>query len=188
MKDAKDMVERFCASYEGLFGTFRPDDENEDDFAMAVFPIKSRFVKGNMISISVEDDMESAMRERIEYIDEKSRPGPMGDPVDMDCGYGFDREYGRINNFRKMGIKGGYLYFAGAKEDILVCCELHSMRRHIDDADIKGFMDTVLGLFRRVSHDLSELSSASSSDSSKASLRVSSSSSVADQYPLPCAS
>ena len=145
MANAKEMIERIDAQYDGVFGKFVLDDDNDETFATALHSIEgNRHTEGNRITISVESDIEGEYRNRVDFVDEKTKPSIMGKPVDLTSRFGFDEEHGRLNNFNMMGVKGGYLFFAARLKDVLFCAELHVQKRHMTDDDISRFMDVVV--------------------------------------------
>ena len=144
-KNLIEVIDKINANYEGIFGPFEPDDENEEDFATALHPIPdNRYTAGNRITFSIESDIDAEYENRVEFIDEKTKPGPMGDPVDVPLKFGFDREHGRMNNYTFTNRTGGYVYFAACKSDVLFIAELHSQKRHITDDDLNTIMKVIL--------------------------------------------
>ena len=144
-KNLMEVIDRINADYEGIFGPFEPDDGNEEDFATALHPIPdNRYTAGNRITFSIESDIESEYQNRVEFIDDKTKPSRMGTPWDLPIKFGFDKEHGRINNFTFSDRKGGYVYFAGCKSDVLFIAELHSQRRHMEDDDLYSLMNVIL--------------------------------------------
>ena len=145
MANAKEIIEMINAQYDGVFGKFILDDDNDDTFATALHPIEgNRHTEGNRISISVESDIVGEYRNRADFVDDKTKPSIMGKPVDLNSRFGFDEEHGRLNNFNMMGAKGGYLFFAARLDDVLFCAELHVQKRHMTEEDISGFMGVVV--------------------------------------------
>ena len=145
MVSARKIIENIDAQYDGVFGKFVLDDDNDDSFATALHPISgNRHTEGNRITVSIEDDIEGEYRNRVEFVDEKTKPSIMGKPVDLTVRFGFDEEHGRLNNFSMMGMKGGYLFYAARLRNVLFCAELHVQKRHMTDEDISGFMEIVV--------------------------------------------
>ncbi|MCQ2079613.1 MAG: hypothetical protein MJZ38_06145 [archaeon] len=143
--DAKAIIERINERYSGVFGKFQPDSENDEFFATALHPIEgNRHTEGNRITVSVEEDVKTEYANRVDFVDDKTRPSIMGKPVDLSQRFGFDEEHGRLNNFSMMGAKGGYVFFTGHKEDVLFCAELHVQKRHMTDEELAEFMDIVV--------------------------------------------
>ena len=148
-RSAKAIIEATCKNYDGIFGPFVLDKENEDDFATALHPMPdNRYTEGNRITFSIESNIDDEYENRVAFIDDKTKPGPMGEPQDLDIKFGFDKEHGRINNYTFSERKGGYIYFAAYKEDVLFCAELHSQRRHIEDSDLELIMKSILDSFQ----------------------------------------
>ena len=145
MANAREIIERIDNRYDGVFGKFILDDDNDEMFATALHPIKgNRHTEGNRITVSVESDIEGEYRNRVDFVNEKTKPSIMGKPVDLTTRFGFDEEHGRLNNFSMMGVKGGYLFFAARLKDVLFCAELHVQKRPMTEEDISGFMDIVV--------------------------------------------
>ena len=145
MANAREIIEKIDAEYCGVFGKFVLDDDNDETFATALHPIEgNRHTEGNRITISVESDIEGEYRNRVDFVDDKTKPSIMGKPVDLTSRFGFDEEHGRLNNFNMMGVKGGYLFFAARLKNVLFCAELHVQKRHMTDEDISRFMDVVV--------------------------------------------
>lgn len=142
--DAKVAVDSFCGSYDGVFGRFEADPDNDGGFAVAVHGLKSRFVSASMVMVSTEDP-DGTYAEKLEFVKEKSKPTPMGKSEEIQMRFGFDEEYGTLNNFSKMGTKGGIMYFAARKGDAVVCMQMFSMKAHVSDDDLGILMDAVLG-------------------------------------------
>jgi len=151
--DAKEILDKILNSYEGSFGKFNPDEDNDEDEATALMPIKNRHTEGSRITITITDDPESDYTNRVAFIDEKTKPGFMGKPSDVSLRFGFDKEHGRINNYSVMGMKGGYTFFVGYIGNVLVTCELHIQKRNQSETDdLKPFMDLVV----KTIHECSE--------------------------------
>lgn len=147
MANAKEIIGEIDARYNGVFGKFLLDDDNDESFATALHPIEgNRHTEGNRITVSVESDIEGEYRNRVDFVDEKTKPSIMGKPVDLNIRYGFDEEHGRLNNFSMMGVKGGYLFYTARLDNVLFCAELHVQKRHMTDEDISGFMDVVVSV------------------------------------------
>lgn len=139
------VIDFINANYSGCFGPFEADESNEEDFATALHPIPgNRHTEGNRITFSVESEIAEEYANRVEFVDDKTKPSIMGKPVDVERKFGFDEEHGRLNNFSMMGAKGGYVFFAARKDDVLFCAELHTQKRHMTDDDMKEFMDVVI--------------------------------------------
>ncbi|MCQ2085261.1 MAG: hypothetical protein MJZ21_03840 [archaeon] len=140
---ANEILEKINETYDGVFGKFEMDEENDECFATALHPIKNRHTEGNRITLSVEDDIESAYADSVAFVDEKTRPSIMGKPVDVTLDFGFEKQHARLNNYSMMGAKGGYVFIAACKGNILFCAELHVQKRPMEDADMTEFMKIV---------------------------------------------
>ena len=145
MSDAKKIIEAINDRYEGVFGKFTMDEENDDQFSTALHPIPgNRHTEGSRITVSVEENVDAEYENRVRFVDEKTRPGMMGKPVDVVTRFGFDKEHGRLNNYSMMGVNGGYVFFTATKGNVLFCAELHVQKRHMTDEDLSGFLRVVL--------------------------------------------
>ncbi len=144
MSSAKEFLDKIMSEYGGAFGRFDADEENDESFATALHPIPgNRHTEGSRITVSIEDDIETAYTDSTAYVDEKTKPSMMGKPVDLALSFGFDAEHGRLNNFSMMGMKGGYLFYTARQGNVLICAELHVQKRHMADEDVSGLMDIV---------------------------------------------
>lgn len=144
-KNAAEIIETINMNYNGCFGKFDIDPGNDEEFATALHPIpNNRHTEGNRITVSIEPQVSEEYANRVEFINDKTKPSMMGKPVDVEQKFGFDNEHGRLNNFSMMGMKGGYVFFAGHVSDVLFCAELHTQKRHMTDSDLKEFMDVVM--------------------------------------------
>ena len=142
---ANEILEKIVAEYDGAYGKFDLDAENDETFATALHPIQgNRHTEGSRITVSVEDDVATEYANRVEFVNQKTKPSIMGKPVDLTAKFGFDEEHGRLNNYSMMGAKGGYLFFAAHKGNILFCAELHVQKRAMTDEDVSGLMSVVI--------------------------------------------
>ena len=142
MKNANEAIDAFCASYQGVLGTFTADAENDEGFAIATAPVKNRHVSESRILITTEDP-EDMYAEKVEFVRQESKPLPMGKPKDLELKFGFDEEYATINNFKFMGIKGGILYLAGRMGGTVVCLQMFATKMNLSDDDLNVLMDAV---------------------------------------------
>ena len=150
MANAKKIIETVIDTYDGAYGKFDEDADNDESFATALHPIKNnRHTEGSRITVTIEEDISGEYANRVDFVKEKTKPSMMGKPVDLATRYGFDEEYGRLNNFSIMGMKGGYLFFTAHIGNILFCAELHVQKRHMTGEDISEFMDIVVRSIRQ---------------------------------------
>lgn len=144
IRNAKDMMDRFCQKYDGIFGKFEPDPESDACNAVSTHDVKSRFVSESVVMIAVADDPATEYAEKKEFIRSKGVKTAMGTPVPIDDPHGFEDWTGFINNFSKMGVKGGFIYCVGRFEDTVACIQAFSTKKQISEEELDGFLSDIL--------------------------------------------
>lgn len=147
-RDAKAIMDRFCQSYDGLFGRFEMDPDSDGVNAVSTHAVESRFVSESIVMVSVTDDPASEYAEKEAFIRSKGVKTPMGTPVPIDDAHGFEDWTGFLNNFSKMGIKGGFIYCVGRCEDTVVCIQAFSVKKQVSEDDLDRFLSDILAAIR----------------------------------------
>ncbi len=158
--DLRVAMQRFCDGYRGLFGEFELDGGSDGNLSISTHEVNSRHVSASVVMFSIGDDADSEFGARSEFVRSKGNPTPMGRPVPIEDSYGFDGWIGYLNNFDMMGSKGGFIYCAGLKGDVVVSVQAFSVDAQIAEGDLKAFFDCIQASLSR-----SDSSSANSSDS-----------------------
>lgn len=147
-KDAKAIMDRFCQRYDGLFGRFELDPDSDATNAVSTHAVESRFVNESVVMVSISDDPASDYAEKEEFIRSKGVKTPMGTPVPIEDAHGFEDWTGFLNNFSKMGMKGGFIYCVGRCEDAVVSIQAFSVRNQVSEDDLDRFLSDILSSIR----------------------------------------
>ena len=83
MANAKEIIGTVIDAYDGAYGKFDEDVDNDESFATALHPIKNnRHTEGSRITVSIEEDISGEYANRVDFVNEKTKPSMMGKPVD----------------------------------------------------------------------------------------------------------
>ncbi len=143
-RNAKEIIGNFCQKYDGLFGKFEMDPGSDEGNAVSTHDVQSRFVSESVVMVSVTDDPASDYSEKEEFIRSKGVKTPMGTPVPIEDPHGFEDWTGFLNNFSKMGVKGGFIYCVGRYEDTVACIQAFSTKKQVSEEELDRFLSDIL--------------------------------------------
>ncbi len=143
-RNAKAIMDRFCRKYDGVFGKFEMDPESDGSNAVSTHEVGSRFVSESVVMVSVSGDPASEYAEKEEFVLSKGVKTAMGTPVPIEDPHGFGEWRGFLNNFSKMGVKGGFIYCVGRYGDTVVCVQAFSTKKQVSEEELDRFLSDIL--------------------------------------------
>lgn len=146
--DAKAIMQCFCQKYDGIFGRFEMDPESDGACAVSTHEVDSRYVRESVVMVSVSEDPGADYSEKADFIRSKGVKTPMGTPVPIEVPRVFDEWIGFINNFSKMGIKGGFIYCAGRIGEAVVCIQAFSVKKQVPEEETNRLLDDIVSSIR----------------------------------------
>lgn len=136
----------FLESYEGMFGNFVKEQSSETSFTVFSPDGDNRSIVMIEISENAQEDYEN----RKAFIESKQeRLKPMGELKEFERSDLFAHSYGAMLNFDLRGTEGGFFFFTGYKDDVLLFIQAYSTtgRGTISEKERNNIIETAFKTF-----------------------------------------